>query len=276
VHNAIEKRIKASVKKEIKSLGIEHGSVEHEKMVKQKRAALLADPNLLDPGLSDEGHDEAIDAREALNAMVREGSLPAPQMVLVSPLLRTLQTGAAMFPEHPNIHVHEILRERRTGLPCDERSPVNYPSENKTFCHFHLTGIESDIETASTCATNSEKDYDSLDGDVGTPDFMLVKKPSLSDLPVSATSPSEVEDASMLRRRTSQLAELLETVSEETVCLVSHKGYLRELERGPLQKPDAPEFANCEVRVYDIQMDGKGGIDSASLCYCLNSEEDLP
>jgi len=276
VHNSIEKKIKETIAKEIQGLGIAYGSDMHAKMVKERRAKILADPNLLDPGLSEQGHDEAIEAREALNAMVREGRLPAPEHVLVSPLLRTLQTGAAMFPQHPNVHVHEIIRERRTGLPCDERSPVSYPSQSLSLCHMHLTGIEteSDVETDVPSRSESYEEFDlSTDGS-DLPDYMMVKKPSLSDLPVYPTPPDEIEDAQMLRHRTLQLTELLERIPEETICVVSHKGYLRELERGPLQQPNAPEFGNCEVRVYDIRLNGNGGADSASLCYCLNSEQD--
>jgi broad specificity phosphatase PhoE len=276
VHNSIEKKIKQTVAKEIKELGIEPLSPKHTSMVKQRRASLLADPNLLDPGLSDLGNDQAIEAREALNVMVRDGRLPAPERVLVSPLLRTLQTGAAMFPQHPNVHVHESIRERRTGLPCDERSPMNYPSHSPILCHMHLTGIEIDEETASTsasCSDNGSLEFENSDFDSpGLPDFMMVKKPSMSDLPCSPTGKEEIEDAPMLRERALQLATLLESVPEEIICVVSHKGYLRELERGLLQKPDAGEFGNCEVRVYDVGLDGNGGVNSATLCCCLNAE----
>lgn len=44
-----------------------------------------------------------------------------------------------------------------------------------------------------------------------------------------------------MRARTGLLAGLLEAVPEASVALVTHKGYLRELERGPLGRPDATE-----------------------------------
>ena len=34
-----------------------------------------------------------------------------------------------------------------------------------------------------------------------------------------------------------------------------HKGYLRELERGPLGHSDAELFKNCELRVYRLILD---------------------
>ena len=44
-----------------------------------------------------------------------------------------MQTTALLFPEHPNVVVREELRERRTGLPCDERSPVHKMSRRPSF-----------------------------------------------------------------------------------------------------------------------------------------------
>ena len=40
----------------------------------------------------------------------------------MSPLQRALQTAALMFPQHRAVHVCDLLRERCTGFPCDERS----------------------------------------------------------------------------------------------------------------------------------------------------------
>jgi broad specificity phosphatase PhoE len=245
-------------------------------MINSRRRRLLADPNFLDVGLSETGLDQAIEAREKLKAMVQEGHLPAPERILVSPLQRTMQTAAAMFPQHPNVHVHEIIRERRTGLPCDERSPTNYPARRKTFRYMHMTGIDNlreddncAFDNVSTCASES-----SFDGENGLADFMMVGQISLSDIPTSPTSANDIEDAQMLRRRTRQLGTLLKSVREDVVCVVSHKGFLRELERDLLQRADATEFGNCEVRTYEIKLDCSG-IESASLVFCFNSEEDV-
>jgi len=75
------------------------------------------------------------------------------------------------------------------------------------------------------------------------------------------------EDASMLRKRTGRLAALLQRSAASSVCIISHKGYLRELERGPLGRPAASEFSNCEVRIYDIVLSDDGEM-SATLRFC--------
>jgi len=61
-----------------------------------------------------------------------------------------------------------------------------------------------------------------------------------------------IEEKFMLRKRTAGLGKLLQGTDADSVCIVTHKGFLRELERGPLGQPQASEFSNCEVRVYDV------------------------
>jgi len=71
---------------------------------------------------------------------------------------------------------------------------------------------------------------------------------------------AEIEDKSMLRERTKKLFHLLAETDSRSICLIGHKGYLRELERGPLGNADAELFRNCEVRVYRLELDtGRGG-----------------
>ena len=64
-----------------------------------------------------------------------------------------------------------------------------------------------------------------------------------------------VEEKDMLRLRTQKVFGLMAATDHHSVCMVTHKGYLRELERGYLGQPDATEFANCEVRVYRVTLD---------------------
>ena len=65
------------------------------------------------------------------------------------------------------------------------------------------------------------------------------------------------EDKAELRRRTERIAELLAESDSTSVAFVTHKGYLRELERGPLGNPDATEFKNAEIRIYKITFSTK-------------------
>ena len=60
------------------------------------------------------------------------------------------------------------------------------------------------------------------------------------------------ESKQMLRERASKLFDLLLEMEHLHLLLVSHKGYLRELERGLLGLTDSPLFDNAELRVYRV------------------------
>lgn len=52
-------------------------------------------------------------------------------------------------------------------------------------------------------------------------------------------------------------------MSSRHVLIVSHKGYLRELERGLLGLKDSALFGNAEVRVYRVEFTkGKRKLES--------------
>ena len=70
----------------------------------------------------------------------------------------------------------------------------------------------------------------------------------------------QVEGKEMLRVRTKQVFDLLKTSSHRVICIVTHKGYLRELERGYLGQPRATEFQNCEVRVYRVNLSAESAV----------------
>ena len=62
----------------------------------------------------------------------------------------------------------------------------------------------------------------------------------------------ETESKEMLRTRANKLFHLLMECKHRHVLIVSHKGFLRELERGLLEMPESPLFDNCEMRVYRV------------------------
>ena len=64
-----------------------------------------------------------------------------------------------------------------------------------------------------------------------------------------------IEDKTMLRERTKKLFDMLSLTTSRSICLIGHKGYLRELERGPLGQTDAELFRNCEIRVYRLELE---------------------
>jgi broad specificity phosphatase PhoE len=51
-----------------------------------------------------------------------------------------------------------------------------------------------------------------------------------------------------------KLFELLAHSQHDSVVIVTHKGFLRALERGAFGQPHATEFQNCELRVYRFTM----------------------
>merc|ERR1719221_217117 len=57
----------------------------------------------------------------------------------------------------------------------------------------------------------------------------------------------------------------------KAVAIVTHKGFLRELERGPLGQPEASEFANGEVRMYEVTWDENGMPATPATCLYSNA-----
>jgi len=194
------------------------------------RTAVLHDDSMHDPPLSDAGKASASHIRMQLEELTSKG-LPAPSRVLVSPLQRTLQTAALAFPSHANLQAREELRERQTGLACDTCSPLPALAQRETF---DAVDFDKMLQIGGVGADGEQ------DG---------ATKSSLTD----------VEDKAMLRIRTMQVLTLLEETADRSVALVTHKGFLRELERGPLCKPDASECSNAEVRVYTLSISREEG-----------------
>lgn len=231
MHNIEERHAKKRASEEAERLGYAKISEAHKSMCEAARVAVLQNEEFRDAPLSETGVRDAVICEEALQKLVKTLDLQQPGEVLVSPLQRTLQTAAAMFPNHDRTRVCELLRERRTGRPCDDCMPST--AKDPSFASMDWISL-----------TNSDDNSDEDDGQ----GFL-------------------VEDVTMLRRRAGKLAKVLYGCSEETICIIAHKGYLRELERGPFERPAATEFGNCEVRVYHIKLPGDGTM-AASLHYC--------
>lgn len=218
-HNVAEAQARASAAARAKASGHAEGSKAFEAIVKAARQAVLGHCQFLDAALSERGSEQCVCARAAFGPQTSTGEhLPMPTAVLVSPLRRTLQTAAAIFPNHPKVHVCELLRERRTGLPCDEKN------------------LQREVPCAEL--TFAEK---------------LGPQEGVADA---------IEDAVALRARTARLVELLRLIEDEVVCIITHKGYLRELEQGPLGRPSAVDFGTAELRVVHVRLGADGGMTS--------------
>mmetsp|Transcript_84460 Transcript_84460/g.242513 ORF Transcript_84460/g.242513 Transcript_84460/m.242513 type:complete len:360 (+) Transcript_84460:51-1130(+) len=248
VHNIEEKKAQQATAHALKALGLCPKSDKFKALVEDARRACLSDCCLRDAALSDAGKNQALSAKEVIHRLTHgaaaghSSGLPFPTVVLTSPLERTLQTTNLVFPSHPNVHMCEALRERRTGLPCDERKPAKFIRRRPEFRHMSSNNL-----------LQFDLDNDKEDDESSTPDS-------------SSGLCAVVENKEDVRARSSRLAELLQRFAgDQAVAVVTHKGYLRELERGPLGRPQASEFGNGEVRVYELSLSGDGKLISKVL-----------
>mmetsp|Transcript_48248 Transcript_48248/g.136302 ORF Transcript_48248/g.136302 Transcript_48248/m.136302 type:complete len:259 (-) Transcript_48248:108-884(-) len=146
-----------------------------------------------------------------------------------------------IFPYHANVYVREQIRERRTGHPCDSRHVACCTARQPNFRQMDFTEVE-ELDTMA---------------------------PDAAGAAVEQKSEVRTRAAAFLRELPRmQLRAENRAVQEHTaIALVSHKGFLRELERGPLGNPEAAEFGNCEVRVYEVEWSATGDIQRAKCLY---------
>jgi len=276
--------------------------------MKEAREQVLMDETLFDAPLSDNGKGEAQGAHEKLVEILNDESksLEKPTQVLVSPLQRTLQTAAIIFPDHGNIKVRDEIRERDTGRPPDIRSSSDKLRKRKTFDRFSMSELQKQsvmghdnlnpicqamskaVEATFDAIEEGDEDEDATENEEpgesqeiqenDNKQMVEEEKPKeIKDdadpmpLPIALPKgtllrsllPKKVarqyldgtfveENETMLRKRTLQLFNILRQSNHRSVAVVSHKGYLRGLERGPFGQSveDSPEFKNCEIRVY--------------------------
>jgi phosphohistidine phosphatase SixA len=243
-HNVMEKSAMTQAQENAIQNGITDPQMIQER-IEQARVAVLNDVTLLDCPLTERGCHEAKMARQTIDRLIQSGH-PSPTCVYVSPLQRTLQTVNIIFQEvYDNdlastlslqaveIHVCDTLKERQTGLPCDTSIASILLRSRPSFrrfgmCYLMKHSIPNLLITKTVEAyTNNQAGND--------------------------VRCERVEDKCMLRIRTRQLLRLLMKNSiQSVVTLVTHKGYLRELERGLFQQPNATEFQNGEIRIYQI------------------------
>ena len=273
LHNVLEKAAQQKVRDEASS---DMDATQVEALAEEARKAVLEDATLLDSPLTSAGKEQACQAGRVVKELHATQGLPLPTVVFVSPLQRALQTADRVFPDCTNIHVRAILQERQTGKPCDQRCPENY-IDRASFARFSTNQIcQEDL-----LLLEQQQQQPPSTGTFLTPivEEEQSKSSSTTTSPALERQSAEdclVEGKEMLRVRTGQVFRLLAKEVSATenkdqdnssdnsnsnnnnnthaVCIVTHKGYLRELERGYLGHPHATEFGNAEVRVYRITM----------------------
>jgi len=213
-----------------------HEACEHDKA----RRAVLQDASLLDAPLSPDGQCQVMRASCRLNQL-DPIKYPPPKIVLVSPLRRVLMTATELFgnrsngsffQDSPRFVALEALREKRTGFAADERLPVDLLE--KEFPHVDFSDLRP-----------------------GNNNAIVVLKG---------------EDNDKVRKRATRfLDEYLPTVEEDSIAIVSHKAWLRELRKTLKDRLDEKQlevdfdvqqwhqtlFGNAEIRVADFRWTGQ-------------------
>ena len=243
-HNIKEKAAMKRAKEDAIAEGFAEDSDEVKYRMEEARKVILNDDTLFDCPLSEMGKAEAKGAFSKMEEL--QQNHPSPAEVLVSPLQRALQTADLVFPHHTNIRVREELQERQTGKACDTRQRSYLLARRNTFSRFSMLRLRMDsMENLPVVGPllggggDEEKQQGGNNRDE-----------TLTETISERSQSSIVEEKHMLRGRTNKLFELLSESEHKAVAVVTHKGYLRELERGPFGQVDSKEFKNCEVRVY--------------------------
>ena len=211
----------------------------------EARKSVLRDPSLQDSPLSSSGKLQARESCQHLQELLRKSSqeeyksshkFMPPQVVLVSPLRRSLMTATEQFyniEPRPRFVALEILREKRTGLACDERSSV----------------------------AALEQEFPHVD---------------FSNLLVSTSPDPGEDNELVRKRTRQFLDEVLVNVEEGYVAIVSHKGWLRELRHTLKSSVDSNQlqvdfdikeweetlYKNAEIRVAEFGWNRDGELVS--------------
>lgn len=121
---------------------VRHGQGYHNVEAALYGAAAYKKQSLMDAHLDDTGKAQCI----ALGARIREIKLQV-DVILVSPLTRTLQTASHMFAgstSAPRMVAIEMCREAHGGHPCDQRRPIRMLRTEFPHVDFSLVGTDDD------------------------------------------------------------------------------------------------------------------------------------
>lgn len=216
VHNVLEAEAQAKARREAEEMNL--SPEQTWEMMEEARMAVLSDESLRDAPLTDKGREQAREAAQKLQKIIDTGILHAPTEAMCSPLSRCLETCKILL-ENAEVraHIRLELAERKTQYPADTAKP---------------------LEELLRCTSGDDR-------------FVVNHIDMLSPEKVEAEAAIR-ESREMLRQRAGQMFDLLMEMEHRHVLVVSHKGFLRELERGLLEIPDSPLFGNCELRVYRV------------------------
>ncbi|KAL7579335.1 hypothetical protein ACA910_014011 [Epithemia clementina (nom. ined.)] len=274
LHNVEEKRAKTEALRTCCERGLSAEDKETVRAMDKARKDVLRDPAFFDATITEQGRHEARCARANIMKFAEEG-LPAPREVITSPLQRCLATVEELFPDNNvEVRVEEDLRERLTGRPADNRYCSDILEKRYPRFDFGRLRSLSQSNLLEACHSSAETDVSDSCSSSGLSDDYSAEARLMSSeisnampLPVpfghagqlrgtasTLNADVELEDDGAVRKRAFHLFKMLEESSSDSVAVVTHKGFLRALERGCFGISGSPEFKNCEVRVYRIEM----------------------
>ena len=215
VHNVLEAKAQAQALVEAQALQL--SDEETKALQEERRKAVLHDVSLQDAPLTDNGRQQAFECGKRLQQLIDEGRVHAPTEAMVSPLHRTMETCEILLDTvNPDIkaHIRPEIQERITLLPPDtvRKRGSLFRCMEDKSGRFIMNFTNRDV--LEECQAR--------------------------------------ESQEMLRERAAKLFHLLMEMEHRHLLIVSHKGYLRELERGLLGLTDSPLFGNAELRVYRV------------------------
>lgn len=215
-HNVLESKAQKEAELECKKLNLSP-EVTYERM-EEARKSVLTDVKLRDAPLTENGRQQARDAATKLRNLITERRIEHPSEAMVSPLSRCLETCQIVLEDVDiSAYIRPELTERKTLFPPD--TPRTIDKLLRTTSKYDRFKIEHCEQLAKEEADEEE----------------VVR-----------------ESKEMLRERASQMFDLLMECEYRHVLVVSHKGFLRELERGLFEIEDSPLFTNCECRIYHV------------------------
>mmetsp|Transcript_10454 Transcript_10454/g.26342 ORF Transcript_10454/g.26342 Transcript_10454/m.26342 type:complete len:365 (+) Transcript_10454:190-1284(+) len=215
-HNVLEHKAQQKAKEEAEALNLSPEET-YERM-EDARKSVLNDASLRDAKLTDKGREQAREASKHLRELIDSGKIHHPTEAMCSPLSRCLETCDILMEDADfKAHIRPEIAERRTQYPPDKPLPLHQllraTRDDDRFTIGHIEKLSPE------CASDEAKVRESKE---------------------------------MLRERANDMFDLLMECKHRHVLVVSHKGFLRELERGLLEMPESPLFENCELRVYRL------------------------
>ena len=245
--------------------------------MERARKSVLQDESLRDAPLSPPGVHQVRQSASRLQHLYQQAQYPCPQLVLVSPLRRTLMTATELFLQNkqnagnnidisnnpPRFQALEILREKRTGFAADERR-----SAAELSAEFPHVNFEEDNQSSSAYLFFSP--VSSSENSSSSPSLLSYPTPPLG------------ETNAQVQIRARIFAESLYLSTADAIAVVSHKGWLRELrhvvrewvEEGrvhvdfDLQAWEETLYGNAEIRVvqmtYEQQYEDLAAEDDSS------------